>query len=226
MTIGNLVRNAVQHGTGGEVLCRSHGHELVVTNAGTLPTENLSSRAATLYDAPRRPRHGPVPGAADLRALRLGHQAGKRAARGHCAAWDLPRNLLAIPPPEIPPPSRPTEPLPDVDRSQAQRARTGAEDHDCQRQARGARSADRPVHRRRRHRPGYLARFGARDGRGRAEGLRRQAQDPLDGGLRRPEVERPLSTPGCRTRPSRRAANTWCRSRVRSPRRSAAASAR
>ena len=47
MTIGNLVRNAVQHGTGGEVLCRSHGHELLVTNAGTLPTENLSS-------APRR----------------------------------------------------------------------------------------------------------------------------------------------------------------------------
>ncbi|HTJ16300.1 MAG TPA: HAMP domain-containing sensor histidine kinase [Steroidobacteraceae bacterium] len=47
MTIGNLVRNAVQHGTGGEVLCRSQGHELVVTNAGTLPTENLSA-------APRR----------------------------------------------------------------------------------------------------------------------------------------------------------------------------
>jgi signal transduction histidine kinase len=43
MTIGNLVRNAVQHGTGGEVLCRSQGHELVVTNAGTLPTENLSA---------------------------------------------------------------------------------------------------------------------------------------------------------------------------------------
>jgi signal transduction histidine kinase len=43
MTIGNLVRNAVQHGTGGEVLCRSHGHELLVTNAGTLPTENLTS---------------------------------------------------------------------------------------------------------------------------------------------------------------------------------------
>jgi signal transduction histidine kinase len=43
MTIGNLVRNAVQHGTGGEVLCRSHGRELVVTNAGTLPTENLSA---------------------------------------------------------------------------------------------------------------------------------------------------------------------------------------
>lgn len=43
MTIGNLVRNAVQHGTGSDVLCRSHGHELVVTNAGTLPTENLAA---------------------------------------------------------------------------------------------------------------------------------------------------------------------------------------
>jgi signal transduction histidine kinase len=47
MTIGNLVRNAVQHGTGGEVLCRSHGHELLVTNAGTLPTENLPRRFTT-----------------------------------------------------------------------------------------------------------------------------------------------------------------------------------
>jgi signal transduction histidine kinase len=45
MTIGNLVRNAVQHGTGGEVLCRSHGHELMVTNAGTLPTASLSTAA-------------------------------------------------------------------------------------------------------------------------------------------------------------------------------------
>jgi signal transduction histidine kinase len=45
MTIGNLVRNAVQHGTGGEVLCRSHGHELLVTNAGTLPTASLSTAA-------------------------------------------------------------------------------------------------------------------------------------------------------------------------------------
>jgi signal transduction histidine kinase len=45
MTIGNLVRNAVQHGSGGEVLCRSHGHELVVTNAGTLPTASLSTAA-------------------------------------------------------------------------------------------------------------------------------------------------------------------------------------
>lgn len=45
MTIGNLVRNAVQHGTGGEVLCRAHGHELLVTNAGTLPTASLSTAA-------------------------------------------------------------------------------------------------------------------------------------------------------------------------------------
>ena len=68
MTIGNLVRNAVQHGTGGEVLCRSHGHELLVTNAGTLPTENLTS-------APRRFTTHPggtqgCTGAANLRALR------------------------------------------------------------------------------------------------------------------------------------------------------------
>jgi signal transduction histidine kinase len=47
MTIGNLVRNAVQHGTGSEVLCRSHGRELLVTNAGTLPTASVAA-------APRR----------------------------------------------------------------------------------------------------------------------------------------------------------------------------
>lgn len=47
MTIGNLVRNAIQHGTGSEVLCRAQGRELVVANAGTLPTNGLSS-------APRR----------------------------------------------------------------------------------------------------------------------------------------------------------------------------
>ena len=79
MTIGNLVRNAVQHGTGGEVLCRSHGRELVVTQRRNIADGESDGRAATLYDAPRRPRHGPVPGAADLRALRLGDQAGKRA---------------------------------------------------------------------------------------------------------------------------------------------------
>ncbi|MGH8179242.1 MAG: sensor histidine kinase [Steroidobacter sp.] len=42
MTIGNLVRNAVQHGAGAEVLCRSRGHELIVTNSGELPPGDLS----------------------------------------------------------------------------------------------------------------------------------------------------------------------------------------
>ncbi len=68
----------------------------------------------------------------------------------------------------------------------------GQKDHDRERQARRAGPADRPVHRRRRHRSGHLARLGARARRGGREGLRRQAQDPLDGGLRRPEVERPV----------------------------------
>jgi signal transduction histidine kinase len=43
MTIGNLVRNAVQHGTGRDVVCRSHGRELSVSNSGSLPNEDLSS---------------------------------------------------------------------------------------------------------------------------------------------------------------------------------------
>lgn len=47
MAIGNLVRNAIQHGTGSEVLCRSQGRELVVRNAGALPTDVLPA-------APRR----------------------------------------------------------------------------------------------------------------------------------------------------------------------------
>ncbi|HEX7011412.1 MAG TPA: HAMP domain-containing sensor histidine kinase, partial [Steroidobacteraceae bacterium] len=47
MTIGNLVRNAIQHGSGPQVLCRSQGRELIVTNEGTLPTEDLGA-------APRR----------------------------------------------------------------------------------------------------------------------------------------------------------------------------
>lgn len=42
MTIGNLVRNAIQHGTGAQVLCRSRGRELVVSNAGALPPGDLS----------------------------------------------------------------------------------------------------------------------------------------------------------------------------------------
>jgi len=42
MVIGNLVRNALQHGTGDEVVCRLQGRELTVTNAGVLPSEKLS----------------------------------------------------------------------------------------------------------------------------------------------------------------------------------------
>jgi signal transduction histidine kinase len=37
MVIGNLVRNALQHGAGDEVVCRLQGRELTVTNAGKLP---------------------------------------------------------------------------------------------------------------------------------------------------------------------------------------------
>jgi signal transduction histidine kinase len=43
MTLGNLVRNAVQHGTGGDILCRADGRELVVSNAGALPAGQLEN---------------------------------------------------------------------------------------------------------------------------------------------------------------------------------------
>jgi signal transduction histidine kinase len=43
MTIGNLVRNAVQHGTGQEVHCLSRGRELVVSNSGALPGGDMSN---------------------------------------------------------------------------------------------------------------------------------------------------------------------------------------
>ncbi|HEY0682930.1 MAG TPA: HAMP domain-containing sensor histidine kinase [Steroidobacter sp.] len=43
MTLGNLVRNAVQHGSGADVLCRSQGRELVVSNAGALPAGQLEN---------------------------------------------------------------------------------------------------------------------------------------------------------------------------------------
>jgi signal transduction histidine kinase len=43
MAIGNIVRNALQHGVGEEILCRLHGRELQVTNAGTLATPDLAS---------------------------------------------------------------------------------------------------------------------------------------------------------------------------------------
>ena len=43
MTLGNLVRNAVQHGTGSDILCRAHGRELVVSNSGALPAGQLEN---------------------------------------------------------------------------------------------------------------------------------------------------------------------------------------
>ncbi len=43
MTIGNLVRNAVQHGTGQEVRCESRGRELTVSNSGALPSGDMSN---------------------------------------------------------------------------------------------------------------------------------------------------------------------------------------
>jgi signal transduction histidine kinase len=50
MTLGNLVRNAVQHGTSADVVCRSQGRELVVSNTGALPAgqlENIPPRFTT-----------------------------------------------------------------------------------------------------------------------------------------------------------------------------------
>lgn len=42
MVIGNIVRNALQHGTGSEVKCTLRGRELKVTNAGALPSVDLT----------------------------------------------------------------------------------------------------------------------------------------------------------------------------------------
>ena len=61
------------------------------------------------------------------------------------------------------------------------------QDHHQGRQAPGPRSAHRPLHRGRRHRARHLARQRPRARRRGREGLRRQAQDRLDGGLRRRE---------------------------------------
>ena len=45
MTIGNLVRNAIQHGSGQEVICRTTSRELVVSNGGSLPAADFSPAA-------------------------------------------------------------------------------------------------------------------------------------------------------------------------------------
>jgi len=48
MVIGNIVRNAVQHGTGENVVCRLLDRELTVTNTGILPVRDLA------HSPPRR----------------------------------------------------------------------------------------------------------------------------------------------------------------------------
>ena len=42
MVIGNLVRNAMQHGTGTHIVCRLQGRELLVSNSGALPASDLT----------------------------------------------------------------------------------------------------------------------------------------------------------------------------------------
>jgi signal transduction histidine kinase len=49
MVIGNVVRNALQHGTGDSVVCRLNGRELMVTNAGMLPETALGSVPARRF---------------------------------------------------------------------------------------------------------------------------------------------------------------------------------
>lgn len=44
MVIGNLVRNALQHGTGDEVVCRLQGRALTVANAGVLPDQRSGEK--------------------------------------------------------------------------------------------------------------------------------------------------------------------------------------
>ncbi len=66
------------------------------------------------------------------------------------------------------------------------------ENHHLERQAAACRTTHHSVHRRRRHGPRHLARERARVRRRRAKSLRRQAQDPLDGSVRRREGEQGL----------------------------------
>lgn len=54
MTLGNLVRNAVQHGSGNDILCRSQGRELVVSNAGALPADLPRDAASQFESIPPR----------------------------------------------------------------------------------------------------------------------------------------------------------------------------
>ena len=49
MVIGNVVRNALQHGTGDSVQCRLSGRDLIVTNAGSLPAMDLGTVPARRF---------------------------------------------------------------------------------------------------------------------------------------------------------------------------------
>jgi signal transduction histidine kinase len=49
MLIGNIVRNAVQHGTSGDVRCRLQGRELSVVNAGALPETDLGQSTSRRF---------------------------------------------------------------------------------------------------------------------------------------------------------------------------------
>lgn len=55
MVIGNILRNALQHGAGDEIACRLSGREMTVANAGTLVTTLATTAAGTdLAQTPAR----------------------------------------------------------------------------------------------------------------------------------------------------------------------------
>ena len=102
----------------------------------------------------------------------------------------------------------------------------GRKNYHRERQAHRSGKSHPAVHPRRRHRPGHLGRQRARVRRGGAKSLRRQTQDRLVRGFRRRGSRSRNSTTGCRTTRSRRSRNISSASKARSPRPSAAASAR
>ena len=70
------------------------------------------------------------------------------------------------------------------DRAHAYAAQRRRQDHHFEKQTQCAGSADHSLHRRRRHRSGYLARQRARVRCGHRKSIQRQAQDSLDGSFR------------------------------------------
>jgi signal transduction histidine kinase len=53
MLIGNILRNALQHGTASEVHCELHGRELSVANAGALPADLTQAGSRRFTTHPR-----------------------------------------------------------------------------------------------------------------------------------------------------------------------------